>query len=177
MVSIGPYTQAYDMQQQWDFVDLRSNKKPKTLYTPNSVMDILAKTPDFSIFLQIVIRGNMEKLLNGHYLFSTVLIPSDHYIKQKYPSNFINNLGIGEARNIVLFSTMPRLLNEDFIKFNKSAYYPTKLRSNRMYITNINGITELPGCTHIIHWNYKVGNGLIHVVDNLLIPSNQLNPL
>ena len=176
MVSIGPYTQAYDMQQQWDFVDLRG-KKSKPQYTENSVMDILTKTPDFSRFLQIVKLGKMENFLDGQYLFSTVLIPSDAHINQKYPPEFFKNMGIGYARKLVLFATMPRLLDRDFIKFNRSSYYPTKLRTNRMYITTVNDVTQLPGCTSVIHWNYKVGNGLIHVVDNLLIPSNEWNPL
>jgi len=178
MVSIGPYTQAYDMRHQWDFSDLRGKTKKKGIEIPeNSVMGAINKIEDFSIFRKIVKKARLEYFLADRNLFSTILIPSDMALKDKYPDKFIDDMDIGYARNLVLFSSLQRYMSEEFITFNKSSYYPTRKRGNKMYITNINGVTELPGCTKVLHWNYRVCNGLIHVVDNLLIPSNTMYPL
>ena len=176
MVSIGPYTERYDKRHQWDFADLRGCPKP---YLPieGSVMDIINKTPDFSIFRHIVKTAKMEKYLSEQFLFSTVLIPSDEHIKDKISLDFLNNLDIADARNIVMYSCMKRKLDRRYIQSNPSIYFITKNDLHRMYVTTIAGITEFPDCTHVIHWNHATNNGLIHVTDNLLVPNNIPTPL
>ena len=107
MTAIGPYTESYDMRHQWDFVDLRG--EPKCFQAPkNSVMDALNNIPDFSIFRKLVLTARLQDFFSGPYLLSTVFVPSDIEFKKKYPEETFDNIDIGQARKIVLFSTLKR---------------------------------------------------------------------
>lgn len=180
MVSIGPYTQAYDMRHKWDFVDLRGDKgkRLQCQSSENTFLDALRDTEDFSIFYKIVQIAKLEKRLSDNfYMKHTLFVPSNASIADKITLEFIENLDIGSARSIVLFALCDRALDKRYIKSNPSIYFTTGNKGHRMYITTIDRKTELHDCTHVLHWNHKVDNGLIHVVDNILIPHNIPYPL
>ena len=40
-----------------------------------------------------------------------------------------------------------------------------------MYITNINRITNINNCVNVVKYDIWKENGIIHIIDNLLLPS------
>jgi len=41
----------------------------------------------------------------------------------------------------------------------------------RMYVTNINETTRINDCVNVLEYNINRTNGLIHIVDGLILPS------
>ena len=132
-------------------------------------------------YLSFIHNGFLEILGNlgivGLFLFKPLIRPL-----KNIKTTFYNPWGVGLIILMISLVALESAINLVSIMYFVGLLYggflaSTKLRTNRMYITTVDDVTQLPGCTSVIHWNYKVGNGLIHVVDNLLIPSNEWNPL
>lgn len=173
MVSIGPYSQAYDMRQMYDFVDWNSSKNPKVCIPQNSLMGIVNSNSDFSIFSKIIKKACYEGKLSDKQAEFTLFVPSDMYILNKYDRTSLDNIDESLAKKILSFSLMNRIIDKNLFKSSPISTFPTLDRSNSMMIENVNNITILPNNTRVIHWNHKADNGIIHVVDNILIPSDK----
>ena len=85
-----------------------------------------------------------------------------------------NNMDDGLARQILSFSMMNRIIDQHLIQYSPVGIYPTLNRSHYMHISTVNSITKLPGNTEIIHWNHPADNGIVHIVNNLLIPETDV---
>jgi uncharacterized surface protein with fasciclin (FAS1) repeats len=170
MVSIGPYTQAYDMKQMYNFVDWNNNKDKKVVCTPsNSLMGVLRSNPDFSIFAGIVKRARYEGKLSQDQANFTLFVPSNVQLLARYNKVWLDNIDDGLCRQIMAFSMMNRKLDKDIIQSSPISTLPTIDRSNSMLVQTVSNVTHLPNSTTVIDWNYSTDNGIIHIVDNLLI--------
>ena len=65
---------------------------------------------------------------------------------------------------------MNRKIDKSLLQSSPVSVFPTIDRSNSMYVNTVSGITQIGRCTTVIHWNHPANNGIIHVIDNLLIP-------
>ena len=171
MVSIGPYTQAYDMRQMYDFVDWRGTKTPELCTPSNTLIDIIRSNPDFSIFASIVRKARYEGKLGENQSDFTLFVPSDEHLLKRYNKDWLDSMDVGLARQILSFSMMNRKLDKDLLQSSPVSTLPTIDRSNSMLVHTVSNITQLPNCTTVIDWDHLSDNGIIHVVDNLLIPS------
>ena len=66
---------------------------------------------------------------------------------------------------------MKRSLDQNILQSSPVSIFPTVDRSNSMNMNTVNGKTMLENCVSVIHWNHPASNGLIHVIDDLLVPS------
>jgi uncharacterized surface protein with fasciclin (FAS1) repeats len=173
MVSINPATQSYDFRQMYNFSDIRSNCE-KVIYPANSLMDIIDSNEDFSIFCKLVKKTKYDSKLSSNQSNFTLFVPSDFYLKQKYNLNFLNNIDIGLAHQILNFSTMNRILDKKLLQSSPTSLYPVVDRS-LITISTVSDITMIENEIKIIHWNKFASNGIIHVIDNILIPKNSFN--
>lgn len=167
MSYIGPSNQAYDIKQYYDLGDLRSKKGKQFCVEPNSISGAIYENKDLTIFSNILKISGMEGLLSDPQANVTIFVPSDTHLKQKFSLLFFKNMDRGTARKIIIFSMLNRVIDKKLLQSSLTSYYPTKDRSHNLYVTNYCE-TVLQGCTRVIHWNYKVDNGMIHIVDNLL---------
>ena len=175
MVSIGPYTQAYDMRQMYDLVDLNPTCISRQKFPDNTLMGELDKNPDFSIFAEIVKKARYDIKLSEKQANFTLFVPSDNSLKQKYSKKALDSIDEGLARQILAFSLMKRKLDQNLLQASPTSLYPTLDRSSLMQITTVNGVSLIQKKVKVIHWNHLADNGLIHVVDDLLIPSTSPN--
>jgi len=172
MVSIGPYTQSYDMKHMYDFPDRRKNDAiKKCSYPADSLMGIINSTSDFSIFSDIVKKARYDNKLSDILSDYTVFVPSNFHLKNKHTLDYLNNIDESLAREIVNFSMMQRKIDQQVLQSSPSSTFPTIDRS-RIRFNTCNNVTILQNHIKIIHWNYQASNGLIHVIDGLLIPDN-----
>ena len=74
------------------------------------------------------------------------------------------------ARNIIMTSTLNRIITRDILEDNPVSYFLTKSAQNRLFITNINDRTYINNDINIIHKDMICSNGIIHVIDSLIIP-------
>ena len=170
MTSSGPYTQAYDMKHMYDLVDLRTKQKRCFLPTKNNMLSVINTNQDFKIFSTIVEKAQHSSQLSQPQADFTLFVPSDAKIRQRYSQQFIDNIDAGMAKRILLASMMNRKIDQFLIQSSPVCTFPTMDRSNSLFVHTIDGITTLPNNTTVIHWNHFADNGLIHVIDNFLIP-------
>jgi hypothetical protein len=188
MVSLGPNIQGLDMKSMYDFSELRKPPKEKT-YPKNSLMYIIDTHPDFTIFKMLVKRAKLDDKFcegidrsscNSNFLINslsndvyTVFVPSDMHLKSKYNLDFFQEMDIGMARRIVLFSTMKRKLGKEVFQ-ERSGKFATLDKSNIMSIKTYYVSSEIKTVINnfmtVIHWNQPASNGIIHVTDDFLMP-------
>ena len=173
MVSINPGVQAYDFRHMYNFVDIR---KEKTVCYDNNttLMGIIKNNKDFSIFEKIVNKAGYELKLADKQSDYTVFVPSDEKLRMRYNQKYLDNIDKGFAKHIVSFSIMNRIIDKNLLQSSPVSIFPTIDRSNYIHIKTISDITYLTDDTKVIHFNQKADNGIIHVIDNLLIPTNSV---
>ena len=176
MVSMIPCSTPYDMRHMYNFSDTR-NKTPNTPnqsnrdnYHPESLMDLIHTNADFTIFSKMIKKANYDIKLSEKQANFTLFVPSDNSLRKKYPPEFLDNIDKGLAIQILNYSMMVRTLDQELLQASPFGTYPTLARSNHLKITTTYGKTILKDTVNVIHFNHKATNGLIHVIDDFLIP-------
>ena len=174
MVSMNPATQAFDFRHMYDFVDLNKKTPTTCSFDDNTMMGIIANNSDFTIFAGIVKKARYYGKLMDKQADFTLFVPSDAELKKRYSKEFIDKIDDGMARQILAFSMMNRKIDQDLIQSSPVTILPTLDRSNSMHLNTICGITRLPNDTKVIHFNHPADNGIVHIIDGLLIPDNSV---
>ena len=174
MVSIGPYSQAFDMKQMYDFVDLRKKNPVTCSFDDNTIMGVIGNNPDFTIFAGIVKKARYSGKLMDPQADFTLFVPSDAELRKRYSKSFLDKIDDGMARQILAFSMMNRKIDQDLLQSSPVTILPTLDRSNSMHLDTVCGVTRLSNDTRVIHFNHPADNGIVHVIDNLLIPDKTM---
>ncbi len=165
MVSIGPYTESLNFTHQFDLHPAKVAKpKPR-----NSLWGMLETNPEFSAFKRIVSKAKMEGHLNDPQTDLTLFVPSDRYLD--LPPGYLENMDLLTARKMVNFAALNRKIPLSLITAQPVIKLVTRLAANKMYVTTLNCRTVLHGATNLLYGDIEVGNGLIHVVDSILVPN------
>ena len=173
MVSMNPGVQASDFRHMYDFVDLRKKKQICTINN-DSLMGIIGNNSDFGIFTNIIKKAGYESVLFDIQSDYTIFVPSDEKLRMKYNQTFLDNIGKSSAIKILEFSMMNRKIDQNLLQRSPISIFPTINRSKSIRIKTINDTTIIHNDTTIIHFNHLADNGIIHVIDDLLIPENTI---
>ena len=65
---------------------------------------------------------------------------------------------------------MNRKIDQYLLQSSPVSIFNTLDSSNLLHIRTVDNITKLQNNTTVIHFNHPAENGILHVVDNLLIP-------
>ena len=180
MVSLGPYTESYEFRHMYVEPEKckrnNVNSKKSSVYYGNSIMGFIDQSIDnkgekaFSKFAALIKTANMEDQLSEMQANVTMFITPDEYLK--FPIEFFINMDIGLARKIVNFSTLNRKI--DFLLLSSSPHqqFITRYPANKLNTVTINNSTTIHGCTKILKSDINLNNGMIHVVNNLLVPDS-----
>jgi len=168
MTSNGPYTQSYNVTHMFDIPDLRGSL-PKKAYCPNSIMDIIDKHPDMTYMRHMLNISNLADLYGKQQANFTLFVPSDQMLGKEAENLFIN-MDDSSARHIVKSSTLNRKITSDILEYSPSIFMLTQDSPNRLFITNLKGRTYINNEATIIHKDMQASNGIIHVIDKLIIP-------
>lgn len=165
MVSIGPYTQSLNFTHQFDLHPAKvAPARPR-----NSLWGALQTNPKFSAFRSIVERAKMEGILNDPQTDLTLFVPSDDYLDP--PPGYLENMDMLTARKLVQFATLNRKISLALVRASPVIQLVTKLPANKLYVTTLNCRTVLNGGAVLLHGDVEVDNGMIHVVDRIMVPS------
>lgn len=170
MVSFAPTTQACLFNHMSSFVDYQSDVDPKMCINKGSIYDFIYNNPKFSKFRKIVDTANRMGFLNEDQANCTIFIPSDDNLRH-IPQSYFDTMDDGLARQILASSTIPKKLASDLLTSSPVCYYYTKNPAMRMYVTNISSRTRINNCATVIKYDIWCNNGIIHLVDNLIEPS------
>lgn len=170
MSAIGPYSKAFDNTHMWNFSDLRGPKSSLCINT-NSAFGYISKHPEMKKFSAIIEKAGMIGPMNEPEFNSTVFVPLDRYLKD--PLHVYKNLDKGAARNILNVSMLNNKIDGMLIRSSPVSSYTTKdpYNPDYMYVTNISGVTEINNCAHVIQYDIKLDNAIIHVTDNIITPN------
>ena len=164
-----------DYRSMYDMTDLKRFKSIKNTYiTPGSLMSIL-KEDRFSYVAHLVRVAQFEALFNSCNLNYTLLIPTNDSLKEKYAPrllrDFFANIDNQSARQIIQYSTIPRIASYSLLTQSPHQYVTTRLNAQRILFQN-NTIND---DIHFSEPTIVTTNGLIHIIDNLLIPETTDN--
>ena len=175
MVSFAPGVQPYNFTHMWSFEDLNySGKGPKPQFCleKNSVFGYIYNNRNFSRFRGIVEKAGLLAQLSELQADCTLFVPEDRNL-QGIPDKFFIDLDDGLARQIVNASILNRRIGSELIKSSPCAYYYTRNPDMKMYVTNIGGKTTINEDLRITEFDRCFSNGVIHIIDGLIIPNDR----
>lgn len=168
MTSCGPDTQSFNFTHMFDFTDLRE-PIPSERYSPDSITGRICDTPSFKKFRYILELSGMAGLYNSPQSNCTLFVPSDEYLKTVPESVFVG-MDASQARHILKASTLNRKITHDLLNDSPASYFTTRSPANRMFVSNLNGVTYINNDIRLIHSDIEASNGIIHVIDGLISP-------
>ena len=165
MQSTNTYT---DFNFMYDVTDLRSNK---TLFQfdSNSITGFIENNPEFKIFSYLLDKSQLNvKYGQGNANF-TFFITLDEDILQYYNMNDFLNMDLYTARQIILYSSMNKIINLDsLIRLDDMIQVNSRIDDSFLTIENLNGPIHING-SRISEYK-KLSNGIIYVIEKLLVP-------
>jgi uncharacterized surface protein with fasciclin (FAS1) repeats len=165
MVSIGPYSQSYNMTHMFNIQDIQGCPKKCT----NALMSAINLNPDFTKFKFMLNLSGLEKTYNSNQTNITLFVPSDKSLEQ-LPEDIFLEMDQLTARNIILASTLKNRITSDLLKDSPASYFITKNPIAKLFITNIKNKTYINNCIKVIKEDIETSNGLIHVINGLIWP-------
>ena len=117
---------------------------------------------------------NYQKFLTIIKLKITVFVPDDGLLLEKFPRNVFINMEKHQARRMIEYNTLPRLINMKELLSSGSMKLNTRIRGQVIY-TQVKGSHENPTLflnmtSRVVRPNLIVGNALIHVTDSFVVP-------
>ena len=169
------YWTYYDIIQGYELTDKRimPNKEPS--YYSFSIAGFLNTNPNFKYFMYLLKTAQTDKLANEQEYNTTLFICDDDTIRKMYGEEFIMNLDRNTARKLLNLHSLPKIIHKKTLLGRRVAVLDTKDFESELTITNNKGdITLMSGNTRrkIISEEIEMANGLIYVLDGLLIPEN-----
>ena len=164
MVSLGPNSQPCNLTHMFDF--LERSKPSNTTLDPESLMGIINNTDDFSFFKYIVQNAMMCNILNSPESNLTLFVPHNGAFSEKD----LQYMDISLARHIVRTSTLDKRITSELLEDSGASYFATKDPPNRLFVRNLNGQTFINDHSKIVYKDIIASNGIIHIVDKLIIP-------
>ena len=172
MTSVHGYIEALDYRTMYDITDWRGSV-PKASLRPNTIMSIIEDNQDFSWFRYLIKLAGLQAILDDPQAHFTIFVPSNEFLSKKLPESVIENMDKYTAREIILYSSLDREIGMPFLRSTAAMYINTRIPGQTILVENLQpGVTMLNGSIQIIQGNVSVGNGVIHIIDNLLVPAD-----
>ena len=165
MVSIGPNSQPGNLTHMFDFVDIRG-QSVHTVVESNSLMGVINNTKEFSFFKYIIENARLSDIFASPQSDFTIFVPHD----DAFLGKDLKYMDISLARHIVRTSTLDRKITSELLEDSAVSYFTTKDPPNRLFVRNFYGETFINDHAKVIYKDIITSNGIIHVVDKLIIP-------
>jgi uncharacterized surface protein with fasciclin (FAS1) repeats len=169
-------TSCYGSDPDLDFTFLYDNiKDEKEKILKNSLLYIIENEERLTMFRYMVKLSNLDWYFNDIQTCATVFIPTDEYISRKYPG-MVENLDVNTAYKIVTYSIVPKKVSKKGLLYSGMFYLDTKCKTTRLMIDSTNGEHNIIinknkiGQVNILQTDIQAINGIIHIIDSLLIP-------
>jgi hypothetical protein len=166
MVSLQAFTAFPDLVTTYDIQDYRSinyyNKAPK-----NTILSMLY-SPDYSYYMSLVSTAELEGIFADEQALLTLFVIKDKDIPDRL-KRIIINADKNTALAIINYNTLPIAVNQHSLKSAPCYYMNTRNNKDRLFISNnkdgtlINEYSKIVDCA-------LLGNGMVYVVDKILIP-------
>lgn len=173
MTAMVPCSTSYDNTHMYSFVDYRPHDNPTICLNKNTVFEYIYNHPKLTKFAKILKKANQVAQYSRPELNITLFIPTDEYLSE--PLEYYESIDPGTALNILAVSSLNNQIDGNLIRSSPVCNYITRdpYSYNTLYVTNISGVTKLNNCIKVIEFDVKLSNGIIHLTDGLVVPSNK----
>ncbi len=137
---------------------------------PGSLLDYLHQTSNHKVFLHLVRTAQMDQIFNDLQADVTVFVPDDIQLLQKFPDNVFLNMGKHQARQIISYNSLPRIIKFKELISSTAMKLDTRIRGQPIYTNYCNKVLNLNNTCKVIRPDLIVANALIHMTDSFLIP-------
>lgn len=136
----------------------------------NTILDILKKEEDFSILLQLIKEAGLEKNFSATGPITLFAPTNDAFEEMEEDGCELKELleDKEELKRIILYHTLPSALSTKEI-FKKRIEYATTQAGEEVEIDMDDDVTYINDA-EIIQPDTPASNGIIHVIDAVLIP-------
>lgn len=144
----------------------------------NTIADIAAANPDFSILVDALSRANLVGAVSDKNAQLTVFAPTNDAFEallSDLGAGSLEDVPVATLTNILLYHVIgSKAMSTDLV----SGYYPTLASSNEnnmsMYI-KVDGGVYINKNTMVTSADIEAENGVIHVVDKVILPPSVVN--
>jgi uncharacterized surface protein with fasciclin (FAS1) repeats len=153
--------------------------------TQKNVLELLQQPCFFKTFTAAVVKTGLVPVLSAPTLQATLFAPTDAaFLKLPAPFNTAENIsGISDAdsiyalRNILLYHLLTTKKLRHQFPLGRSSAVSQKpeegLNDNLLYVSNSFGLLLLNGKSLVLLSNLNASNGVVHIVDDVLIPPTE----
>lgn len=142
----------------------------------NNVVDVAAADAQFSTLVDLVKTARLDSLLRTKTAVTLFAPTNDAFAK--LPAGTVDTLKLGKNRDRLTSILLYHLLDGQNVKAADitSMQSITTAQSGAITTTTADGKTTLTDATgakaNVVHADVDGGNGTIHVIDSVLMPSN-----
>jgi uncharacterized surface protein with fasciclin (FAS1) repeats len=145
--------------------------KPTSVPTPNqTIFDIALGNPDFSILVQALTAAKLVDGLNEPGTLTVFGPPNSAFLS--LPNGTLDNLllpqNILQLQNLLLYHILPEIYMS--YEFDSRAYDTLDFNGDPVIVEVLNNGTVKVNTAVVITANVMANNGVIHVVDQVLLP-------
>ena len=135
---------------------------------PNTIVDVAAGNPDFSTLVAAVKAAGLVETLSGEGPF-TVFAPTNEAFA-KLPEGKVDSLlaDIPTLKKILTYHVVAgKVMAADVVGLNSA----TTVQGDDVKIAVVDGKVKLNDAAMVTATDLEASNGVIHVIDTVLIPS------
>ena len=113
--------------------EIQDLRKPQTGLVTNryTLAGLLQHDPEFSLFNFIVRKAKLECILNDYSANLTLMVPSDRYLKSRYPDWFFVSMDYLGAKEIVYAHLLNRKVTLEMLMSSEGQRLSTYQRHGR----------------------------------------------
>ncbi len=144
-----------------------------------NIVQIAQSLPIFKSLVAAVVKTGLAGVLSSASLNATVFAPTDAaFAKLPAPFNSAANISaitnptqIEALKNILLYHVLGAKVRKNQIAPGRSS--ATTLNTGKIYFSNNFGLLLVNGNSLVLLANVDASNGIIHVIDDVLLPPSQ----
>jgi uncharacterized surface protein with fasciclin (FAS1) repeats len=139
------------------------NKDNEYFLNKGTIADYLLTEFKNSDFLKLVNKADLIKLLNNNQAHFTLFLPRI----------VDNTIDINDSKQIVNCAIIPRLIDSKILKSTPVSYFNTRNLTMRMFVHNLEDEIIINCASKILKPDICCTNGIIHIIDNILLPNDK----
>lgn len=163
-----PNSSSYMNSHMYDFQDLRTVNFKPPVYCKGSIMDIISTNPNFKNFYYIMRMSKLDYIYNDPQANFTLFVASDDYLKDY--EKYITTIDKNTAVKIIKTSTLRNKIVSELLQDSPISYFVTLNTTAKLRITSTIDETIYVNDSKVIQKDIETSNGIIHVINGLLLP-------
>lgn len=174
-----------DLSQENQTIELSSAEtsmhKARGNSTKENILDIAGSNDNFSILAQAVLFAGLDDALNGKRQLTVFAPTNDAFAKLlsegQTPEELLQALGKETVRDILLYHVAPgkrkanAVLGSEQINTLLKKFIDVELEGSTLTVGN-----EENGFATVVNTNIFASNGVIHVIDTVMLPPSSRRP-